>query len=59
MVPPQVMLACYDGQGAFYKPHMDSQVSDAPARQQLRGSVALQFDVEMSEHSQHVVVLWG
>ena len=23
-VPSSVMLACYDGQGAFYKPHMDS-----------------------------------
>ena len=23
-VPPTIMLACYDGQGAFYKPHMDS-----------------------------------
>ena len=22
------MLACYDGQGAFYKPHMDSATTD-------------------------------
>lgn len=27
-VPPSVMLACYDGQGAFYKPHMDSSGTD-------------------------------
>ena len=27
-VPASVMLACYDGQGAFYKPHMDSMNSD-------------------------------
>lgn len=27
-VPTSVMLACYDGQGAFYKPHMDSMDSD-------------------------------
>ena len=27
-VPPTVMLACYDGQGAFYKAHMDSATSD-------------------------------
>jgi len=27
-VPPSIMLACYDGQGAFYKPHMDSMDDD-------------------------------
>ena len=27
-VPASVMLACYDGEGAFYKPHMDSAGSD-------------------------------
>jgi len=27
-VPPTIMLACYDGQGAFYKPHMDSMDAD-------------------------------
>ena len=27
-VPSSVMLACYDGQGAFYKPHMDSATTD-------------------------------
>jgi hypothetical protein len=27
-VPPTVMLACYDGQGTFYKPHMDSATTD-------------------------------
>ena len=27
-VPASVMLACYDGQGAFYKPHLDSATTD-------------------------------
>lgn len=27
-VPASVMLACYDGQGAFYKPHVDSANTD-------------------------------
>ena len=27
-VPASVMLACYDGEGAFYKPHMDSAGTD-------------------------------
>ena len=27
-VPSSVMLACYDGEGAFYKPHMDSATTD-------------------------------
>ena len=27
-IPTSVMLACYDGAGAFYKPHMDSMNSD-------------------------------
>lgn len=27
-VPKSVMLACYDGEGSFYKPHMDSMNTD-------------------------------